>query len=86
MQKIDFKIKLKQNTTMTKFASRVVYEASRFLSNMQLSIEDGTVVDLKSILGVVSLGLSEGKQATITIIGSDEMEASEYLKDLLIEE
>lgn len=83
MKQINFTIKLdSDHSTMTNYASHIVHEASQFASDMMLIIGDCRV-DLKSILGVVSIGLYEGKNATITIEGFDEDKAYKRLKNLL---
>lgn len=83
LRKIDFTIKLDDShSTITNYASHIVFEASKYMSNMTLSADNSTV-DLKSILGVVSLGMYEGKKATIIINGEDEDIAYEKLNNLL---
>ena len=83
MKTLDFTINHgEEYSTITSYASHIVHEASQFASDMMLIIGD-CKVDLKSILGVVSIGLYEGKHATITIEGFDEDKAYKKLKNLL---
>lgn len=66
-----------------KFACGVVHRAGEFMSDITLKSKGTngeTIVDLKSILGVVSLHASVGKELTIAINGSDEEEAYMSLK------
>ncbi len=66
-----------------KFACGIVHRAGEFISDITLkskSTNGETVVDLKSILGVISLHASEGKELSITITGKDEDEAYISLK------
>ncbi len=83
MKTLNFTIKHgKKYPSITSYASHIVHEASQFASNMTLDIE-GSRVDLKSILGVVSIGLYENKQGSIIIEGFDEEEAYERLEAIL---
>jgi phosphotransferase system HPr (HPr) family protein len=66
-----------------KFACGIVHRAGEFMSDITLKSKGtngDTIVDLKSILGVVSLHASLGKELTITIEGIDEDEAYMSLK------
>lgn len=83
MKKIEFIINLNDEITATKFASKIVYEASQYMSDMTLSIGKNIYVDLKSILGVVSLGISNGRTAIINISGEDEDKAYKNLVKLV---
>lgn len=67
----------------TKFATGLVHRASEFSSDMTLINETSSrpfEVDLKSILGVMSLYNGIGQQFLITIEGKDEEEAYMSLK------
>ena len=71
MKVLEFKINCDNiHSTITNYASHIVYEASKFMSDMKITVDNSTV-DLKSILGVVSIGMSEGKNASITIEGEE---------------
>lgn len=74
------------NPTYVKFATGIVHRASEFRSDITLKSngDNGeTIVDLKSILGVISLHASVGKELLITISGADEEEAYMSLKAYL---
>lgn len=66
-------------------ATLLVQTASRYSSDIQLTYKDKKV-NLKSIMGVMSLGI--GKDATITISadGNDEAEAMAGIEELLNKE
>ena len=57
-------------------ATLLVQAASKFSSNITLSY-DGKDVNLKSIMGVMSLGVGEGADVKISAEGDDEAEALE---------
>ncbi|HGZ7081871.1 TPA: phosphocarrier protein HPr [Staphylococcus aureus] len=67
-------------------ATMLVQTASKFDSDIQLEY-NGKKVNLKSIMGVMSLGV--GKDAEITIYadgGSDESDAIQAISDVLSKE
>ena len=84
MRELNFIYKAKEEKPeYAKFACGIVHRAGQFMSDITLkskSANGETVVDLKSILGVVSLHASEGKELTISIKGEDEDEAYMSLK------
>ena len=55
-------------------ATILVQAASKFSSDITLSYE-GKSVNLKSIMGVMSLGVGQNAKVTITANGDDEKEA-----------
>ena len=55
-------------------ATLLVQTASRFASDIQLEYK-GKSVNLKSIMGVMSLGVGQGADVVITAEGADEAEA-----------
>ena len=55
-------------------ATLLVQAASKFTSDINLEYK-GKSVNLKSIMGVMSLGVGQGSDVTITIEGTDEAEA-----------
>lgn len=55
-------------------ASALVGSVSKFTSDIQLEYK-GKKVNLKSILGVMSLGISSGSTVIISADGEDETEA-----------
>ncbi|MBB3108182.1 phosphocarrier protein HPr/phosphocarrier protein [Paenibacillus phyllosphaerae] len=57
--------------------------AARYASNISVTVNGtSTTVDGKSILGLMTLGLSKGAEITITSDGADEAEAIRALIEL----
>ena len=65
-------------------ATILVNEAVRFDSEIQLALES-KVVNLKSIMGVMSLGIYNGEIVTITANGNDELQAIDAICDAIYE-
>lgn len=63
-------------------ASQFVQKAASFKSKVKIG-GNNRVADAKSILGVISLGLTKGAKVTITAEGVDEKECIASLKTLL---
>jgi phosphocarrier protein len=63
-------------------AAKFVHLASEFTSRVTVS-RDGTRVDGKSILGLLTLAASKGTKLQLTIHGDDEAEAAAKLADLI---
>lgn len=63
-------------------ASELVKLANSFSSDLTL-IYDGKEVDLKSIMGVLSLGVRRGTTIAIKAIGEDNIEAMKAIQKLL---
>jgi phosphocarrier protein len=63
-------------------AAKFVHLASEFTSRVTVS-RDGTRVDGKSILGLLTLAASKGTKLQLTIQGDDEAEAAAKLADLI---
>ncbi|MCL2665328.1 MAG: HPr family phosphocarrier protein [Defluviitaleaceae bacterium] len=55
-------------------ASLLVQTAGTFVSKISISMDEKTA-NAKSIMGIVSLGISEGQMITLTAEGSDEKQA-----------
>ncbi|MGV3463879.1 MAG: phosphocarrier protein HPr [Heyndrickxia sp.] len=66
-------------------ATLLVQTASKFDSEIQLGY-NGKQVNLKSIMGVMSLGIGKDAQISINATGSDEQDALNALEDLLKKE
>ncbi|KQL54828.1 phosphocarrier protein HPr [Heyndrickxia shackletonii] len=66
-------------------ATLLVQTASKFDSEIQLGY-NGKQVNLKSIMGVMSLGIGKDAQINISATGSDEQDALNALEDLLKKE
>jgi phosphocarrier protein len=60
-------------------ATALVNAVNSFTSDVNLEA-NGRTVNLKSIMGVMSLGISRGVQVKITANGSDEEEAIEAVE------
>lgn len=65
-------------------AALFVQTASKYISNIQLSVENKTI-NAKSIMGIISLGVLDGHEVTLSANGSDEKEAIEELTKFLTE-
>ena len=66
-------------------ATLLVQSASKFASDVQLGY-NGKDVNLKSIMGVMSLGVGKGAEITISAEGADEKEAIAGLTETLKKE
>ena len=66
-------------------ASQVVTTAMQFTSNIFIKKNDKTA-NAKSIMGVLSIGASNGDEVEITAEGKDEQEAVCVLKQMLEEQ
>ena len=65
-----------------KSAAQLVQIACRFRS--QILIEQGTkIINAKSMMGVLSLGVGANNQITLSVNGADEKEAVGALVDLV---
>ncbi len=60
-------------------ATLLVQQASKFNSDITLDYK-GKSVNLKSIMGVMSLGVGKGAEVSITADGADEKEAIEGIE------
>jgi phosphotransferase system HPr (HPr) family protein len=56
----------------------LISEAERFHSEMYIRV-DNVYISLKSIIGVMTLGLAVGDQITLEVNGSDEVKCMEWL-------
>ncbi|MCG3056092.1 phosphocarrier protein HPr, partial [Escherichia coli] len=63
----------------------LVQAASKFDSDINLEF-NGKTVNLKSIMGVMSLGIQKGATITISAEGSDEADAIAALEDTMKKE
>ncbi|WP_374723036.1 phosphocarrier protein HPr [Peribacillus tepidiphilus] len=66
-------------------ATLLVQTAGKFDSEINLEYK-GKKVNLKSIMGVMSLGVGQGAEITISAEGSDEQEAMNTLEETLKKE
>lgn len=63
-------------------ATVLVQRANQFKSDMTITL-DTVSTDLKSIMGVLSLGITRGSTIHISINGSDEVEAMESIAKVI---
>ena len=66
-------------------ATLLVQTASKFASDITLEYK-GKSVNLKSIMGVMSLGVGKDAEITIYADGSDESDAIQAISDVLSKE
>ena len=66
----------------TNTAAELVQKANKFKSRIMLCAEEKTA-NLKSIMGIISLGLDSGSTVVISAEGEDAKEAAQELGDLL---
>lgn len=66
-------------------ATLLVQSASKFSSDINLEYK-GKAVNLKSIMGVMSLGVGQGSDVTITAEGADEEEAMAAITETIMNE
>ena len=81
MKKASVEIKL-QNGLEARPVAMLVQVASKYESNIYLESTDKKV-NAKSIMGMMSLGLDNGEQVTVTAEGTDEGEAVEAIQKYL---
>lgn len=84
MEKKDFEI-VAETGIHARPATLLVQTASRFSSDINLEYK-GKQVNLKSIMGVMSLGVGQGATVTITAEGEDEAEAMEAITETMTKE
>lgn len=65
-------------------ATLLVNQAGQFESEIELTYNEKSV-NLKSIMGVMSLGIPKGASIRITAAGSDEEKAIKGIEDLIKE-
>ena len=66
-------------------ATLLVQTASRFVADIDLEYKDKKV-NMKSIMGVMSLGIGKGAEINIMVDGNDEQEALTALQQLMEKE
>ncbi|WP_172187293.1 phosphocarrier protein HPr [Lentilactobacillus kribbianus] len=84
MEKRDFKI-IAETGIHARPATLLVQTASKFNADITLEYQDKSV-NLKSIMGVMSLGVGQNAEVTITADGSDEKEAIEAIAETMQKE
>ncbi len=75
MKTLDFILNIPEETKLVNLCTGLVHHASEFTSDITISVEGSSnhlTIDLKSILGVMSLVYASGKLVHIEINGEDE--------------
>ncbi|AYW48370.1 phosphocarrier protein HPr [Tetragenococcus osmophilus] len=84
MEKKDFNV-IAETGIHARPATLLVQTASKFNSDINLEYK-GKSVNLKSIMGVMSLGVGQGSDVTISVDGADESDAMEAIVDTMKKE
>lgn len=84
MEKKDFNI-IADTGIHARPATLLVQTASKFASDINLEYK-GKSVNLKSIMGVMSLGVGQGADVTITAEGDDAKEAIDAITETMKQE
>lgn len=84
MEKKEFNI-IAETGIHARPATLLVQAASKFASDINLEYQ-GKSVNLKSIMGVMSLGVGQGANVTITAEGSDEADAIAAIAETMAKE
>lgn len=84
MEKRDFHV-IAETGIHARPATLLVQAASKFNSDIQLTYKD-KFVNLESIMGVMSLGVGQGADVTISADGDDEADAIAALEDTMKKE
>ena len=84
MEKREFKV-IAETGIHARPATLLVQAASKFSSDINLEYS-GKSVYLKSIMGVMSLGVGQGSEISISAEGDDEKEAIDAIADTMKKE
>ena len=63
-------------------AVKFVNLANRFVASVKI-VKDGSEIDGKSILGILTLAATQGSEITLLVAGKDEETALKALSDLI---
>ena len=75
--------KITNNTGLdAKMSSMIVTRSTKFISNITIQLDE-LKINLKSIMGVMSLNIHKGEIVKIICCGSDEAEAMQELSELI---
>lgn len=84
MRKLEVVVPAAAEAERVKFTAHLVSIASRYVSD--IVIADGrNNIDLKSIMGMMTIVINAGKSFIITIDGKDEDIATEAISDFFVE-
>lgn len=67
----------------TRPAKRLVTEAKKFESNININF-NGKEANVKSLLKLMKLGISQNNQLELVCEGSDEVEALKHVKEFIL--
>lgn len=84
MEKKDFNV-IAETGIHARPATLLVQTASKYNSDINLEYQ-GKSVNLKSIMGVMSLGVGQGSDVTISVDGADESDAMEAIVETMKKE
>lgn len=84
MERREFKV-IAETGIHARPATLLVQAASKFSSDINLEYS-GKSVNLKSIMGVMSLGVGQGSEISISAEGDDEKEAIDAIADTMKKE
>ena len=84
MERKDFHV-VADTGILARPATLLVQTASKFSSDINLEYK-GKSVNLKSIMGVMSLGVGQGADVTISAEGADEVEAIAAIEETMKKE
>ncbi|WP_034550750.1 phosphocarrier protein HPr [Carnobacterium funditum] len=84
MEKRDFHV-IAETGIHARPATLLVQTASKFSSDINLEYK-GKSVNLKSIMGVMSLGVGQGAEVVISANGTDEAEAISSIEETMKKE
>ncbi|MCQ2418316.1 MAG: HPr family phosphocarrier protein [Clostridia bacterium] len=68
-----------------KQATYFIQKANEFKSSIWIEADDRKI-NAKSLLGVLSMGITTGTTVTLTAEGSDEVDAIKTLSDMLVKD
>lgn len=68
-----------------KQATYFIQKANEFKSSIWIEADDRKI-NAKSLLGVLSMGITTGTTVTLTAEGSDELDAIKTLSDMLVKD
>lgn len=84
MKKVTVKVE-SQSGLHARPASLLVAKAQEFESEIMIEKED-VVINAKSIIGILGLGVGSGDEITLSCEGADEQEAIAAMEHLIVEE
>ena len=84
MRDLEVVVPAEAEAVRVSFVAQLVSTASHFVSDITIKDERNSI-DLKSIMGMMTLVFNAGKMFTITINGEDEDLAAETISDLFLD-